>query len=219
MASVRLAAPRALRRAACELRGARRALCTSSSRSSTTHFGYRTVDEDDKERLVGHVFSSVASNYDVMNDLMSGGVHRLWKDSFVRMLGVPSQGRASGMQVLDVAGGTGDIAFRIADQLQAPAGGASGTAEPADADEQARIVVSDINKQMLDEGQRRAAALDPQRTSRWPRMEFVVANAQELPFEDESFDAYTIAFGIRNVTRISEALEEVRGAMAPAPLP
>ena len=94
----------------------RRGLCAASR--PTTHFGYRTVDEADKERLVGNVFDSVASNYDVMNDLMSAGIHRAWKDSFVRMLGVSAQGSAN-LQMLDIAGGTGDIAFRIADELAA----------------------------------------------------------------------------------------------------
>ena len=189
---------------------ARRALCTSSSSARTTHFGYRTVPEDDKERLVGHVFDSVASNYDVMNDLMSAGIHRAWKDSFVRMLGVSAQGSAN-LQMLDIAGGTGDIAFRIADELAAhPASSRSG--EP---DERARVVVSDINKQMLDEGQRRAEKLSPSRTAGWPKLEWVVADAMRLPFDDESFDVYTIAFGIRNVTRIPDALAEAHRVLRP----
>ena len=181
----------------------RRRLCTTASRS-TTHFGYRTVDETDKERLVGNIFDSVASSYDVMNDLMSAGVHRAWKDSFVHMLGVGAQSSAN-LQMLDVAGGTGDIAFRIADGLAAHPVSSQST----NVDERARVVVCDINKQMLDEGQRRAERLDPSRTAGWPGMEWVVADAQQLPFDDQSFDVYTIAFGIRNVTRIHEALSEV----------
>ena len=156
----------------------RRGLCAASR--PTTHFGYRTVDEADKERLVGNVFDSVASNYDVMNDLMSAGIHRAWKDSFVRMLGVSAQSSAN-LQMLDIAGGTGDIAFRIADELAAhPASSRSG--EP---DERARLVVSDINKQMLDEGQRRAEKLSPSRTAGWPKLEWVVADAMRLPFDAE----------------------------------
>ena len=183
-----------------------RHLCTPDR--TTTHFGFRTVDESDKERLVGNVFDSVASNYDVMNDLMSAGIHRAWKDSFVRMLGVGAQSSAN-LQVLDVAGGTGDIAFRIADELSThPAA----TSRSVHEDEQARVVVCDINKQMLDEGRQRAAKLDPSRTAGWPRMDWIVADAQKLPFDDASFDVYTIAFGIRNVTRIPEALSEVRGS-------
>ena len=181
----------------------RRRLCTTASRS-TTHFGYRTVDETDKERLVGNIFDSVASSYDVMNDLMSAGVHRAWKDSFVHMLGVGAQSSAN-LQMLDVAGGTGDIAFRIADGLAAHPVSSQST----NVDERARVVVCDINKQMLDEGQRRAERLDPSRTAGWPGMDWVVADAQQLPFDDQSFDVYTIAFGIRNVTRIHEALSEV----------
>ena len=186
----------------------RRGLCAASR--PTTHFGYRTVDEADKERLGGNVFDSVASNYDVMNDLMSAGIHRAWKDSFVRMLGVSAQSSAN-LQMLDIAGGTGDIAFRIADELAAhPASSRSG--EP---DERARLVVSDINKQMLDEGQRRAEKLSPSRTAGWPKLEWVVADAMRLPFDDESFDVYTIAFGIRNVTRIDAALREAHRVLRP----
>ena len=186
----------------------RRGLCTASR--PTTHFGYRTVDEADKERLVGNVFDSVASNYDVMNDLMSAGVHRAWKDSFVRMLGVSAQSSAN-LQMLDIAGGTGDIAFRIADELAAhPV-----SSQSANPDERARVVVSDINKQMLDEGQRRAEKLSPSRTGGWPKLEWVVADAMKLPFDDESFDVYTIAFGIRNVTRIPDALAEAHRVLRP----
>jgi len=187
----------------------RRGLCTTASKR-TTHFGYRTVDETDKERLVGNVFDSVASNYDVMNDLMSAGVHRAWKDSFVRMLGVGAHSSAN-LQMLDVAGGTGDIAFRIADELA----GHPVSSQSAHADERARVVVCDINKQMLDEGRRRAEKLSPNRTAGWPKMDWIVADAQRLPFDDQSFDVYTIAFGIRNVTRIHEALNEAHRVLRP----
>ena len=197
---------------------ARRALCSSSSSGGkTTHFGFKTVPEDDKERLVGNVFESVASQYDLMNDLMSGGVHRLWKDTLVGMIGASSRGSAN-LQVLDVAGGTGDVAFRIADEL-AKAGGdsmsdlSSSAADAAADDEPARVVVCDINPAMLAEGRQRADAL-PASDAR-PRLEFVTADARQLPFADCSFDVYTIAFGLRNVTRIEEALSEAHRVLRP----
>lgn len=147
-----------------------------------THFGFQSVDEGDKARRVRGVFDSVASRYDVMNDLMSGGLHRLWKDDFVRAVN-PRQGE----HILDMAGGTGDIAERI---LNASVG-------------YAEVTVSDINADMLRVGAERAKD--------WRfgmQAKFVEANAEELPFEDEYFDAYTIAFGIRNVPRIERALSE-----------
>ena len=186
----------------------RRGLCSASEKAGrTTHFGYTTVPEEEKQRLVKHVFENVASRYDVMNDLMSGGVHRVWKDTLVKMLGVRSLCRAD-LQVLDVAGGTGDVAFRISRALSALtaeslAANSTASAEPA------RIVVSDINEAMLEEGRRRAATMPDLSAPGAPRLEFVVANAQELPFEDNSFDMYSIAFGIRNVTHIDKALAEV----------
>ena len=187
------------------------------SGSSTTSFGFRTVPEEDKERLVGNVFHSVASNYDVMNDLMSGGMHRVWKDIFVGELGVGASARQN-LQVLDVAGGTGDIAFRIADGMAAArpaAAPAPADVADADTDDGPRIVVSDINTSMLEEGRKRASELNPSRTRRWPKMEWVVADAERLPFGDEEFDVYTIAFGIRNVTRIDAALREAHRVLRP----
>jgi len=146
--------------------------------SETVSFGYEEVSPDEKEGRVGAVFSSVARKYDVMNDAMSAGMHRLWKDKFVRRV-KPREGE----QILDMAGGTGDIAFRMAAQ------GAS-------------ITVSDINQDMLDVGIERAMerAIDG---LVWSRQ-----NAEVLPFGDRFFDAYTIAFGIRNVTHIDKALAE-----------
>lgn len=195
----------------------RRTLCTgsppgasssSSGSGRTTHFGFKTVPEDDKERLVRHVFESVASRYDIMNDLMSGGIHRVWKDTLVSMIGARARGGAN-LQVLDVAGGTGDIAFRIANELA--------LAPPADDsamdDEPARVVVSDINPAMLAEGRKRAAEL-PLNAAR-PPFEWVTADARELPFDDCTFDVYTIAFGLRNVTRIDEALREAHRVLRP----
>ena len=146
--------------------------------SDTVSFGYEEVAPDEKTRRVGGVFSSVASRYDIMNDAMSGGMHRLWKDRFVRRV----KPRA-GEQILDMAGGTGDIAFRLAK---------SGAA----------VTVADINPQMLDVGMERAQkrGIDG--------LVWTEANAETLAFPDRFFDAYAIAFGIRNVTDIPKALRE-----------
>ncbi len=153
--------------------------------TETTHFGERTVPLTEKQGLVNDVFHRVADRYDLMNDLMSGGVHRLWKDALVARLAPPKGGAA--YRVLDMAGGTGDIAERI---INASVG-------------HAEVTVSDINTDMLRVGAERALG------SRFPdRVSFVEANAEELPFPDNHFDAYTIAFGIRNVPRIDRALSE-----------
>ena len=148
-----------------------------------THFGDRQVPLGDKQALVDDVFSSVATRYDLMNDLMSGGLHRAWKDALVTTVNPPKTERP--FAALDLAGGTGDIAFRIA------AAGGPGT----------RLTVADINDEMLAVGRTRAddAGFD---------VEFVQANAEALPFADRSYDAVTIAFGIRNVPRIPTALAE-----------
>ena len=164
---------------------------TGSLDRSSASFGYRDVSEAEKERLVREVFSSVARRYDVMNDLMSGGVHRLWKDAMVEWLN-PQPGQS----VLDVAGGTGDIAFRIA-RLARERGG------------EAEITVCDINEQMLAEGLSRANAAD-ERSVRW-----VCGDALSLPIPDVSVDAYTIAFGIRNVSRIEQSLTEACRVLKP----
>ena len=146
--------------------------------SEKVSFGYEEVSPEEKTEKVGAVFSSVAKKYDVMNDAMSAGMHRLWKDRFVRRV-KPQPGE----QILDMAGGTGDIAFRMAERG-------------------ATITVSDINQDMLDVGIERAMerGLDD---LVWSRQ-----NAEVLTFPDRFFDAYTIAFGIRNVTRIDHALAE-----------
>jgi demethylmenaquinone methyltransferase/2-methoxy-6-polyprenyl-1,4-benzoquinol methylase len=146
--------------------------------SETVSFGYDEVSPEEKTERVGAVFSSVARKYDVMNDAMSGGMHRLWKDRFVRRV-KPQPGEA----ILDMAGGTGDIAFRMA---------AAG----------AEVTVSDINQDMLDVGIERAIERGIDGLV-WSRQ-----NAEQLSFPDRFFDAYTIAFGIRNVTRIDLALAE-----------
>jgi len=146
--------------------------------SDTVSFGYEDIAPDEKTRRVGGVFTSVASSYDLMNDAMSGGMHRLWKDRFVRRV-QPREGET----ILDMAGGTGDIAFRLAKS------GAS-------------VTVADINPAMLDVGIERAAkrGIDG--------LVWSEANAETLQFPDRFFDAYTIAFGIRNVTDIPKALRE-----------
>jgi demethylmenaquinone methyltransferase/2-methoxy-6-polyprenyl-1,4-benzoquinol methylase len=154
--------------------------------TETTHFGEQTVPLADKQGLVNEVFHAVADRYDLMNDLMSGGVHRLWKDAMVARLAPPRTGTLA-YRVLDMAGGTGDIAERI---LNASVG-------------YAEVTVSDINTDMLRVGAERA-----QKWRFGAQARFVPANAEELPFADESFDAYTIAFGIRNVPRIELALAE-----------
>ena len=146
--------------------------------SDQVSFGYETVDPDEKTRRVGAVFSGVARKYDVMNDAMSGGMHRLWKNTLVRRV-KPQPGEA----VLDMAGGTGDIAFRMAERG-------------------AEVTVADINQEMLDVGVERA--LERGLTGLvWSRQ-----NAETLTYPERTFDAYTIAFGIRNVTHIDKALAE-----------
>ncbi|MBR0552081.1 class I SAM-dependent methyltransferase [Stakelama marina] len=146
--------------------------------TDTVSFGYEDVAPGEKTRRVGGVFSSVASSYDIMNDAMSGGMHRLWKDRFVRRV-KPREGE----QILDMAGGTGDIAFRLAKS------GAS-------------ITVADINPAMLEVGIERAQKRG------FDGLVWTEANAETLTFPDRFFDAYTIAFGIRNVTDIPAALRE-----------
>ena len=210
-------------------RGARRALSSSSSSSSsstssdkTTHFGYTTVPKDEKEHLVKGVFERVASRYDLMNDLMSAGVHRVWKDTVVGLLGCRHLGMHN-HQHLDVAGGTGDIAFRIAHDLTKCAEGRrTATGAPharAAAGEppggRSRIVVSDINPSMLAEGEKRAQSMAALSSPAAPEMEWVTADARKLPFDDGTFDAYTIAFGLRNVTVIEEALAEACRVLRP----
>ncbi len=146
--------------------------------SETVSFGYEDIAVGEKTSKVGEVFSSVAHNYDLMNDAMSGGMHRLWKDRFVRRV-KPREGE----HILDMAGGTGDIAFRMQES-------------------DALITVADINADMLDVGIERASKRDSGGLT-WSEQ-----NAENLTFDRRSFDAYTIAFGIRNVTHIDRALKE-----------
>lgn len=152
-------------------------------------FGYKRVKAGEKARLVERVFDSVASRYDLMNDLMSGGVHRLWKNKFISMLH-PSASKT----LLDVAGGTGDIAFRYRSR----------------AGSKAKITVCDINKEMLNVGQDRAIDRGYLDGFKW-----VVGNAESLPFDDNSYHLYTISFGLRNVPKIDDALEEAYRVLKP----
>ncbi|MBY0509804.1 MAG: bifunctional demethylmenaquinone methyltransferase/2-methoxy-6-polyprenyl-1,4-benzoquinol methylase UbiE [Rhodospirillaceae bacterium] len=156
----------------------------------TTHFGFRTVAENEKAGMVRSVFDAVAPKYDLMNDLMSAGVHRLWKSAMVDWL-APKAGQA----IIDVAGGTGDIAFRMLDRMGEKA---------------LPVTICDINAEMLNVGRNRAIDQGRLTGVRW-----VCGNAESLPFPDMSFDAYTIAFGLRNVTHIDQALAEGRRVLKP----
>ena len=153
-----------------------------------THFGFQTVAEDEKAGMVHGVFTRVANRYDLMNDLMSVGIHRLWKDAMMDWLAP-----RAGQRLLDVAGGTGDIAFRFL--ARAP---------------EARATVLDMTESMLIEGQKRAEA-----ENLADRLDWVVGDAMALPFADNTFDVYTISFGIRNVTRIPDALAEAFRVLKP----
>lgn len=159
-----------------------------SDQDTTTHFGYQTVPESEKAGMVHGVFTRVASKYDVMNDLMSVGVHRLWKAAMLDWLAPRGHQR-----LLDVAGGTGDVAIRFL--KRAP---------------QASAVVCDLTESMLVAGRQRA---DAERLA--GQLDWVVGDAMALPFADASFDVYTISFGIRNVTRIADALSEAYRVLRP----
>eukprot|EP00904_Undaria_pinnatifida_P013055 jgi/Undpi1/8880/HiC_scaffold_25.g11342.m1 len=204
-----------------EARKASTAGATADSADDAAHFGFQQIPSGMKKGMVKSVFSSVAHNYDIMNDLMSAGMHRVWKDEFVSMLGI-SPGCDAGSpppKVLDVAGGTGDIAFRMADQLRpyidGSAGlvGAEGNLEEEANDSVPLLTVSDINQDMLEVGKQRAAERFP--TETLDSMRFVQADAEALPFEDDSFHLYTIAFGLRNVTNIDKALREAHRVLKP----
>ncbi len=162
---------------------------SDTSTDSTTHFGFREVREGEKAGLVHGVFSNVASRYDLMNDVMSLRIHRLWKDALIDWMAP-----RPGMALLDVAGGTGDISFRFLDRLKG----------------EGHATVCDMTESMLIEGRRRA-----EEKGLSGKVDWVCGDAMKLPFEDRSFDAYTIAFGIRNVTRIEEALSEAYRVLRP----
>ncbi len=157
--------------------------------SDKTHFGYRTVETEEKENLVGAVFDSVAKKYDVMNDLMSFGVHRLWKQYTINQTGV-----RYGQSVLDLAGGTGDLAAKMSERV-----GPEGT-----------VILADINESMLSVGRDRM--IDQGRVE---NIRYALANAEALPFADGSFDCITIAFGLRNVTDKQAALNSMYATLKP----
>ncbi|MEL6707737.1 MAG: class I SAM-dependent methyltransferase [Pseudomonadota bacterium] len=161
----------------------------SESIQDTVSFGYENVAPEEKTRRVGQVFTSVAKKYDIMNDAMSFGMHRGWKDRFVKRV-KPQAGEA----ILDMAGGTGDIAFRMADRG-------------------ANVTVADINQDMLDVGAERA--MERRETEETGSLVFTQQNAEEVTFASNSFDAYTIVFGIRNVTFKDKALAEAHRVLRP----
>jgi demethylmenaquinone methyltransferase/2-methoxy-6-polyprenyl-1,4-benzoquinol methylase len=159
-----------------------------SDQNQTTHFGFQTVPEAEKAGMVHGVFTRVANRYDVMNDLMSVGIHRLWKDAMMDWL-APQPGQ----RLLDVAGGTGDVAFRFLARAR-----------------QAHATVCDMTESMLVAGRKRAEAENQADSLDW-----IVGDAMALPFAANSFDVYTISFGIRNVTRIADALSEAYRVLKP----
>lgn len=168
----------------------------------TTHFGFRTVPEEEKEQLVRDVFSNVAANYDYMNDAMSMGIHRVWKDHFVSRLNPGRRPGSKPLSFLDVAGGTGDIAFRILDH-----------ASKVHGDNESTMTVVDINPEMLAEGENRSKDTVYGNSD---RISFKVQNAEILDaIADESQDAYTVAFGIRNFTNIPAALKTAHRVLKP----
>ncbi|KAG2175074.1 hypothetical protein INT44_007552 [Umbelopsis vinacea] len=170
---------------------------SNSTTAQKTHFGFRDVLESEKEQLVGKVFSNVAEKYDVMNDAMSGGVHRLWKDHFIR-----SMAPGPGTTLLDVAGGTGDIAMRFLDYCK-----------NIHNDSSATVKLVDINPQMLKVGEQRFQSTPYANTN---QVSFLVQNAEHLDdIPDESVDVYTIAFGIRNCTHVDRVVKEAYRVLKP----
>ncbi|XP_028893796.1 2-methoxy-6-polyprenyl-1,4-benzoquinol methylase, mitochondrial [Zeugodacus cucurbitae] len=173
-----------------------------STEERTTHFGFQQVKESEKDKKVHKVFEEVASSYDLMNDVMSIGIHRLWKDIFMDRLGP-----LHGTRLLDMAGGTGDIAFRYIRQLQA---------KKNTLKRHSYLTISDINQHMLDVGRERARLQGlteenlPDISIKWQQ-----ADAENLPFENDAFNAYTIAFGIRNCTHIDKVLAEAYRVLEP----
>ncbi|TEY71584.1 hypothetical protein BOTCAL_0090g00110 [Botryotinia calthae] len=189
---------------------------SNSDNGRTTHFGYQTVPEAEKEARVAGVFSNVAASYDTMNDFMSLGIHRLWKDHFVRSINPgftpttststsTSTSSPQGWKMLDIAGGTGDIAFRLLDH-----------ATNINKSPSSSITISDINPEMLAEGRKRSLQTSYAHS---PRLNFLLANAESLPMvPSNSLDLYTVAFGIRNFTNKDAALREAHRVLKPGGL-
>ncbi|XP_051966909.1 2-methoxy-6-polyprenyl-1,4-benzoquinol methylase, mitochondrial-like [Xyrauchen texanus] len=195
---------------------------SGGSEGKTTHFGFETVPEEEKAERVYKVFETVAKKYDVMNDAMSLGTHRLWKDALLHIMNPQP-----GLRLLDTAGGTGDISFRFLEytrlmydrqqrqrvrSIQTPSWQELSKHYKTDEEgpRQSRAVVCDINKEMLKVGKQRAEKAGISTGISW-----VVGDAEELPFDDNQFDLYTIAFGIRNVTHIEQALQEAFRSLKP----
>ncbi|XP_032899553.1 2-methoxy-6-polyprenyl-1,4-benzoquinol methylase, mitochondrial [Amblyraja radiata] len=197
---------------------------SGNAEQKETHFGFETVAESEKAERVYKVFENVAEKYDVMNDAMSFGIHRLWKDSLLHTMNP-----LPGTKLLDVAGGTGDIAFRFMDYVksqqerqnrqamklyQSPSwqqiNDAYEQQMESNSDLQSMAVICDVNKEMLKVGKKKAERLNYTEGLSW-----VVGNAEELPFDDDKFDVYTIAFGIRNVTHIDHVLQEAYRVLKP----
>lgn len=158
-----------------------------------THFGFKQVNREEKVNLVKEIFSNVAEKYDLMNDLMSAGVHRIWKNKMIEEINLKSDST----RVIDLAGGTGDIAFRIAKKARAK-------------NSQCKIDIVDINQEMLDVGKNRAVDLNL-----FSDLTFTCCDGEKLCFENETFDFFTIAFGIRNFTNIDLALKEAYRVLKP----
>ncbi|XP_058117449.1 2-methoxy-6-polyprenyl-1,4-benzoquinol methylase, mitochondrial [Anopheles ziemanni] len=172
----------------------------SPTNESETHFGFETVKESEKWKKVHKVFEEVAASYDLMNDAMSMGVHRVWKDIFMERLGPVG----NGIRLLDMAGGTGDISFRYMKYLQSL---------PSKDRASSHVTVCDINQNMLDVGQKRWEKLNLQTAG--DSIDWVCADAEKLPFDDNTYTVYTIAFGIRNCTHIDQVLKEAYRVLKP----
>mmetsp|Transcript_13286 Transcript_13286/g.26482 ORF Transcript_13286/g.26482 Transcript_13286/m.26482 type:complete len:303 (-) Transcript_13286:2988-3896(-) len=176
-------------------------------KEKTIDFGFKTIEKEKKQSLVREVFDSVAPSYDIMNDLMSGGLHRVWKDRFVEKLAP-----FPGMKHIDVAGGTGDVACRVLRAIQSAEQLQTQSESTTDMDSDSTVTVFDINAAMLEEGKKKTAGMRGLDAS---RLSWVEGSAEELPFEDNTFDSYTIAFGIRNVTNRDVALAEAYRVLKP----
>ncbi|XP_068167985.1 2-methoxy-6-polyprenyl-1,4-benzoquinol methylase, mitochondrial [Antennarius striatus] len=195
---------------------------SEAAENRKTHFGFETVSEEEKAQRVYQVFENVAQKYDVMNDAMSLGIHRLWKDMLLHAMHPQP-----GVRLLDVAGGTGDISFRFLEyvgsqqrrrdtrSIQTPSWQDTSNnyvteEEKNNGPQESRAVVCDVNKEMLKVGKQKADSMGISSGLSW-----VVGDAEELPFDDDQFDIYTIAFGIRNVTHIDRALQEALRVLKP----